>query len=192
MIYYQVTMRHSEKTFTLLAHKQYDLFCRKNYVVRSIISIAAMAAGIIHFSQWWGVLLIVYASYLTSSKYAQANHTAGKLVKGIKAAGLEFPVSRYLFRENAMEIITMPENTSLGDPLMYSDVLKMGEDGDYFYLFRDQFGGYMIPKSELEKDVDDFRFFLEQKTGKTFQTQIAPVFKLLRRLDANQRKKRMS
>lgn len=192
MIHYQATMRHNEKTFQLLAHMQYDLFCKKNLVTRTMISIAALAVGIINFSQWWGVLLIVYGSYLTSSKYAQANHTAGKLVKAIKASGLDFPVSRYLFRENAMEIITMPENTSLGDPLMYSDVLKLGEDGDYFYLFRDQFGGYMIPKSEMEKDVDGFRFFVEQKTGKAFQTQIAPVFKLLRRIDANQRKKRMS
>lgn len=190
MIHYQATMRHNEKTFQALAHMQYDLFCKKNLVVRTVISIAAMGAGIINFSQWWGVLLIVYGSYLTSSKYAQANHTANKLVKGIKEAGLEFPVSRYLFRDNAMEIITMPENTSLGDPLMYHNVRKLGEDADYFYLFRDQFGGYMIPKKEMGKEVDDFRFFVEQKCGKSFQTQIAPVFKLLRKIDSYQRKSR--
>ena len=189
MIYYQATMRHDEKTFQALAHMQYDLFCKKNLVTRTVIGIAAMGAGIVNFSQWWGVLLIVYGSYLTSSKYAQANHTANKLVKGIREAGLEFPVSRYLFRENAMEIITMPENTSLGDPLMYDSVRKLGEDADYFYLFRDQFGGYMIPKKEMGKEVDDFRFFIEQKTGKVFQTQIAPVFKLLRKIDSNQRRK---
>ena len=190
MIHYQATMRHSEKTLQALAHMQYDLFCKKNLVVRSIISFAAMGVGIINFSQWWGALLIVYGAYLTSSKYAQANHTAGRIVKGIKEAGLEFPVSRYLFRENAMEIITMPENTSLGDPLMYDAVEKLGEDADYFYLFRDQFGGYMIPKEEMGKEVDDFRFFVEEKCKKTFQTQIAPVFKLLRKIDSNQRKKR--
>ena len=192
MIHYQATMRHNEKTFQLLAHMQYDLFCKKNLVTRTMISIAALAVGIINFSQWWGALLIVYGAYLTSSKYAQANHTAGRIVKGIKEAGLEFPVSRYLFRDNAMEVITMPENTSLGDPLMYDSILKLGEDADYFYLFRDQYGGYMIPKEEMGKEVDDFRFFMEQKTGKTFQTQIAPVFKLLRRIDSQQRKKRNS
>ena len=89
-----------------------------------------------------------------------------------------------------MEIITMPENTSLGDPLMYEAVEKLGEDAEYFYLFRDQFGGYMIPKEEMGKEVDDFRFFVEEKCKKTFQTQIAPVFKLLRKIDSNQRKKR--
>ena len=188
MIHYQVTMRHDEKTLELLAHKQYDLFCRGNLAARTVISIAAMGAGIINYSKWWGVLLIVYGSYLTSSKYAQANHTAGKIVKGIKDAGLQFPVSRYLFRENAMEVITMPENTSLGDPLMYGDIKKLGEDADYFYLFLDQFGGYMIPKKEMGKEVDDFRFFVEQKCGKSFQTQIAPVFKLIRKIDSDRRK----
>ena len=194
MIHYQVTMQHNEKTLELLAHQQYDLFCKKNLAGRTMISIVAMAAGVIKFSQWWGVLLIVYAAYLTSSKYAQPNHTAKKMVKGIKAAGLDFPASRYLFRDNAMEVITLPENTTLGEPLMYDAVLKLGEDGDYFYLFRDQFGGYMIPKKELGKEeaADEFRFFMEQKTGKRFETQIAPVFKLLRRIDSQQRKKRKS
>ena len=194
MIHYQATMRHDEKTLQSLAHMQYDLFCRKNLAVRSVISIAAIAAGVIHYSQWWGVLLLVYGSYLASSKYAQANHTAGKMAKGIKAAGLDFPASRYLFRENAMEVITLPENTSLGDPLMYSAVHMLGEDADYFYLFRDRYGGYMIPKKEIGEgeEPDEFRFFIEEKTGKVFRTQIAPVFKLLRRMDSRQRRKRKS
>ena len=194
MIHYQVTMQHNEKTLELLAHQQYDLFCRGNQIARTLISIAAMAAGVIYFSKWWGVLLIVYAAYLTSSKYAQANHTAKKMVNGIKTAGLDFPSSRYLFRDNAMEVITLPENTTLGEPLMYDSILALGEDGDYFYLFRDRFGGYMIPKKELGngEEPDEFRFFMEQKTGKTFKTQIAPVFKLLRRIDSQNRKKRKS
>lgn len=190
MIHYQATMKHTEKTFERLAHMQYDLFCKGNQVARSLISLGALIVGVLNFQQWWGALLLLYASYMMSSKYAQANHTAGKLVKGIKTAGLDFPVSRYLFRENAMEIITMPENTSLGDPLMYSDVRKLGEDADYFYLFRDQYGGYMIPKDALEKEVDDFRFFVEEKTGQSFQAQIAPIFKLLRKADARKRKSR--
>ena len=176
MIHYQATMRHNEKTFQSLAHMQYDLFCKKNLTVRTIISVAAMGAGILNFSQWWGALLIVYGAYLTSSKYAQANHTANKIVKGIKDAGLEFPVSRYLFRDNAMEVITMPENTSLGDPLMYDSILKLGEDADYFYLFRDQYGGYMIPKEEMGKEVDDFRFFMEQRLLQMFQKQVSITF----------------
>lgn len=192
MIYYQATMQHTEKTFTSLAHMQYDLFCKGNQVARSLISLGALIVGVLNFSQWWGALLLLYASYMMSSKYAQANHTAGKLVKGIKAAGLDFPVSRYLFRENAMEIITMPENTALGEPLMYSDVYRLGEDGDYFYLFRDQYGGYMIPKKELGGKEEEFRLFIEEKTAQSFHARVPPVVKLLRKAATHKRKSRHS
>lgn len=190
MIYYHVTMRHTEETFKALAHKQYDLFCKGNQVGRSLISIAALVAGIANFSKWWGCLLLAYGSFIASSKYASANRTAQKLVNGIKASGMEMPASRYLFRENSMEIITLPENTSLGDPLVYSEIHKLGEDGDYFYLFRDQYGGYMIPKAELGKNEDRFRDFIEERSGQVIEAQIAPVFKLLRRLSSRKNKSR--
>ena len=188
MIHYQVTMRHSERTFQALAHMQYDLFCRSNQITRTVISFGALILGILNFSQWWGALLLLYGSYMSSSKYASANHTAKKLVNGIKASGLGFPVSRYLFRDDAMEVITMPENTSLGDPLRYSDIEALGEDGDFFYLFRNRFGGYMIPKKELENEGENFRIFMEDKTGKLFRIQAAPIIKMIRRAAANNRK----
>lgn len=192
MIYYHVTMRHTEKTFECLAHKQYDLFCKGNQVGRTIISMAALVAGIMNFSKWWGCFLLAYGSYMSSSKYASANRTAKKLVKGIKDSGLEMPASRYLFRENAMEIITLPENTTLGDPLFYKDIRRLGEDADYFYLFRDQYGGYMIPKEELGKEEDRFRDFMEEKTNQTFEAQIAPIFKVLRKIASRKNRIRHS
>lgn len=192
MIHYEATMRHDEKTLELLAHQQYDLFCRGNLAARTLISIAAMGVGVFNFSQWWGVLLVVYAAYMTSSRYAQPNHTARKMAKGIREAGLDFPASRYCFGDRAMQVITLPENTLLGEPLRYDAVCGLGEDADYFYLFRDEHGGYMVPKAELGdvERVDSFRFFIEQKTGKTFKTRLAPVFKLLRRMDSRKRQRR--
>ena len=190
MIYYTVTMKHSEKTFERLAHMQYDLFCQKNRASRTVISLVCMVAGVLNFTQWWGALLIVYASYLTSSTYASANHTARKLSRGIKESGMDFPESRYEFQAHALNIITLPENTTLGDPLPYSSVLKLGEDDEYFYLFRDQHGGYMVSKEQLGDTADDFRAFMEGKTGKRFNARIAPVFKLLRRIDVASRQKK--
>lgn len=182
MIHYHITMEHTEKTIERLAHMQYDLFCRGNLVARSVISIGALIAGALNFNQWWGVILVIYGSYMASSKYASSNHTAHKLVKSIREAGMELPASRYLFRENAMEIITLPENKTLGDPLMYTDICRLGEDGEYFYIFRDQHGGYMIPKSELGEKTDEFRIFAEEKTKQSFRVQLPPVLKILRKL----------
>ena len=191
MVYYKATMRHSEKTFQSLAHMQYDLFCRGNLVGRSAISFGLMVLGIVNYTQWWGLLLIAYASYLLSSKYAAANHTAKKLAKNIRDSGMEFPSSRFEFQQNAMNIIALPENVSSGDPLSYEDILRLGEDREYFYLFRNQYGGYMIPKTELGDKTDDFRAFMENKTGKSFNVQAAPVIKMLRRMDIRSRQKKL-
>ena len=191
MVYYKATMRHSEKTFQSLAHMQYDLFCRGNLVGRNAISFGLMVLGIVNYTQWWGLLLIAYASYLLSSKYAAANHTAKKLAKNIHDSGMDFPASRFEFQQNAMNIIALPENVSSGEPLAYEDILRLGEDREYFYLFRNQYGGYMIPKTELGDKTDDFRAFMENKTGKSFNVQAAPFIKMLRKMDVKSRQKKL-
>jgi hypothetical protein len=63
--------------------------------------------------------------------------------------------------------------------MAYSGFLQLGEDHSYFYIFRDQYGGYMIPKSELEELQDDFRDFIQKKTGLRFQKRMAPIAKFL-------------
>lgn len=188
MIYYKVTMQHTEKTFERLAHMQYDLFSRGNRVGRSIISLAALIGGALNLSEWWGALLILYGSYMTSSTYSAANHKARKLVKAIRDSGLNFPASRYVFEDHAMNVITLPEETSLGEPLAYSDICRLGEDTDYFYLFRDQLGGYMIPKEALGKKEEAFRLFIEKKSGQHFRSNFAPIIKLIRKLWANKQR----
>ena len=48
----------------------------------------------------------------------------------------------------------------------------------------------MIPKAELGEKVDDFRAFMENKTGKSFNVQAAPFVKMLRRMDVKSRQKK--
>ena len=81
-----------------------------------------------------------------------------------------------------MEVISLPEETPLGKPLAYAEVARLGEDREYFYIFRDRYGGYMIPKAALGEREDAFRDFLEEKTAQSFQGRSAPVVRLLRRL----------
>lgn len=191
MVCFNVSMQHTEQTFEKLARMQYDLFCKSNLVVRSMLGMGAVVLGVVNFSAWWGVLLIAYGSYLASGKYNSANHTAHKLAKQIRDAGMDFPASRYVFRENSFEIIPMPENAN-GECMAYSDVHRLGEDGEYFYLFRNQYGGYMVPKAALGEREKEFRLFVEEQTKKTFETKTAPVMKLLRRMDTQKQKSRQS
>lgn len=177
---FQATIQHDDKTFESLAHMQYDLFCKSNRVGRTILSIASILTGIANSAAWWGLLAIAYGCYLMTSTYSAANHTAHKLAKQIREAGMSFPASRYEFTEDGMYIISLPEEKSLGDSLAYSDFYQLGEDREYFYIFRDQYGGYMVPKSELEEKQEDFRVFIQQKTGQRFRSRMAPVVKLIR------------
>lgn len=180
-MFYQVEMRHTEKTLEALSHMQYDLFCGRNRISRSVLSLALMVFGVINFTRWWGILLTAYGCYLITGTYNAANRTARDLVKQIRESGMDFPASRYVFRKSSMEVISLPEEKSLGK-LAYADVCRLGEDGKYFYLFRDQYGGYMIPKEALEKKESEFRAFVEEKTGQGFRGRTAPAARLYRRL----------
>ena len=177
---FQATIQHDDKTFESLAHMQYDLFCKSNRVGRTILSIASILTGIANSEAWWGLLAIAYGCYLMTSTYSAANHTAHKLARQIREAGMSFPASRYEFTEDGMHIISLPDEKSPGDSLAYSDFYQLGEDREYFYIFRDQYGGYMVPKSELDEKQEDFRVFIQQKTGQRFRSRMAPVVKLIR------------
>lgn len=176
---FQATIQHDVKTFESLAHMQYDLFCKSNRVGRTILSIVSILTGIANSEAWWGLLAIAYGCYLITSTYSAANHTAHKLAQQITQAGMRFPASRYEFTEDGMYVISLPEQESLGDPLAYSDFHQLGEDREYFYIFRDQYGGYMVPKSELEEKQEDFRMYIQEKTGLRFRKRTAPVVKLI-------------
>ena len=186
MARFKATMQHDEDTLVALSHMQYDLFCMRNRTVRSFLSVALVLAGVL-YSGWWSLLLIGYGCYLVTTTYAASNRTAHKLAEQIKNAGMTFPCSTYYFEEKAMRILVHPEDEEM-DPLPYDAVVRLGEDNSAFYLFRDQFGGFMIPKKELGDQEEAFRAFVEERTGKAFQRGFSPLGRLLARLRA--RKKR--
>ena len=165
---FEAKIKHSEESLTALAHMQYDLFCTKDRNMKTILSVVLFVIGAINIETWWGLLLIAYGSYLFTSKYSAANRTAREISAQLKQSGGDYPSSKYIFEENSMRIITLPNNSEL-DPLPYSEVAGLGEDVYNFYVFRNEYGGYMIPKSEIGDDnIVEFREFLERKTGKIF------------------------
>ena len=173
---------------------QYDLFCASNRITRTILSILFIAGGIINLSEWWGILLAAYGCYLTTSTYSSANHTAHKLADQIKS-GMPFPASRYEFRENHLEVYSLPKNTR-ESTLAYNEFEKLGGYRDYFYLFRDSYGGYMVPKRGLTqavsrsnsdeslnlKAIGAFREFLENKSGKRIYRKTIPLVQVMQAL----------
>lgn len=179
MSVFETRMKHSEDSLEALSHMQYDLFCGRNRIARTLISVVMIMLGVMNYSTWWGILVIAYGCYLTTSRYSSANHTAHKLAQQIKSSGMDFPESRFVFEEDAMHIVSLPEEQELNDSLPYCDVSRLGEDTDYFYIFRNEYGGYMLSKSKLGEKSDEFRAFLEKKTGQTFAQPRSPLRRLL-------------
>lgn len=178
MAKFEVSMQHDEDTLEAMAHMQYDLFCKSNRIVRTLMSVGLCLLGVINYSSWWGILVIAYGCYLATSAYSSANHTAHKLAQRIKESGMPFPHSRFLFEKEAMHIISLPEEEEVNDPLPYGNVYRLGQDFRYFYIFRDRYGGYMIPREKLGDRQSEFRNFMEQKTGQVFQVRRSPLLKL--------------
>ena len=167
---FDITMVHTEESLTALSHMQYDLVCTRNFIARNLLSLVAIVIGAFYFSHFWGIALIAYGAYLMTSTYSASNHTVKKLTEAIKASGKGFPSSRYLFTEKGIEITFHPgkEDEEKLNPVGYGEILKLGEDGNYYYLFPTANGGYCIPKDKLGDKRKVFAPFVEGKTGKHF------------------------
>ena len=177
MARFDIRMQHDEDSLLALSHMQYDLFCTRNRVARSLLSAALIVVGVLYGSNWWCLLIIGYGVYLMTSTYAASNRTAHKLCEQLKAAKLPFPASRYIFEENAMRVVTLPDGEEMPS-LPYDAVLRLGEDRNAYYLFRDRYGGYRVPKAALGKREEEFRSWLQNKTGLHFYRRLTPLGRL--------------
>lgn len=170
MARFDVTMKHGEDSLFALAHMQYDLFCTRNFIARNLLSAALILLGAYFMSRVWGIFLILYGIYLMTSTYASSNHTVRKLIAQIEASGKGYPSSRYRFEEKRIAITFHPGQKDEEElaPVSYGDLIKLGEDSKYFYLFPNPHGGYCIPKGLLNGKQKEFAAFLEEKTGQRF------------------------
>lgn len=179
MALYEVKMQHDEDSLVKLSHMQYDLFCQRNKTVRTLISVAVIAAAVLVVQEsWLKYVLIAYAGFLLTGSYTSANRTAHKLSEQIRTSGLPFPASRFVFAEDKMHIFSLPEDKELDEPLSYKKIFRLGEDEENFYIFRDQYGGYLIPKAALGDKADEFRQFIEAKSGQNYARRATPVARM--------------
>lgn len=184
---FEVEMRHDRKTLAALSRMQYDLFCGRNRGARGALSLLLMLIAVLYGGgSWWSLLLIAYACYLTTSTYASSDRTARRIADQLEAAGMPLPMSRYVFEEKKMRVFSLTDGEEM-DPLLYSETARLGEDYDAFYLFRNQYGGYRVPKAALGQREGEFRRFVQTKTGLAFIRRITPLRRVQEWLRARER-----
>lgn len=178
MVFYRFQMQHNADSLVALSRMQYELFCTKNQISRTLLAGAAVIFGLSNYNAWWGLLIIAYGCYLISSTYVSSDRAAHKISQQIEASNMGYPCSEYLFEETKMRIFSLPDKEEL-DPLPYSKVLSLGEDFENFYLFRDRYGGYMLPKKQLGDREAEFRKFIEAKVGMPILSKRSKYRKML-------------
>lgn len=214
---FTIRMQHTEETLTALSKMQYALFCGANRTARTIISLVLLLLGIRYMNSWWGMLVIAYGGFLLVSTRYAATRPARKMIEQLKSGNLPLPASTYSFYRAGLVVTPLdadhPKDPAVYDVddgdgygdsvkgvplgeneqyLPYSQVYKLGEDGENFYLFRDQYGGFVVPKEKLGSREQEFRDFVEQHCDQTFRSGSSPVQRLMAvsRL-WNMRKKRL-
>ena len=78
------------------------------------------------------------------------------------------------------DVALLPEGAGEVTSLAYSEFFRLSEDFDYIYIFRDKFGGYMIPKESLKEEEGQFRRFLQEKTGQTIYRKTSPAMRVFK------------
>lgn len=182
-IFYSINFVHTAETLKLLSRAQYDLFCKSNLYIRTVISIVLIFVSMNFLDKWYGPLILLYGAYLLLSKYMQADHTSRKLVKTIKESGKPFPKSRYDFFDDRLQVYRLDDGSNLLiDTLYYKNVKGIYDDFVNYYIFRDNFGGYVIPKVSLLDKEDEFREFIEKRTYKEMKSKLPPIVRVIRRI----------
>lgn len=152
--------------------------CIGNRIAKTVISVAAIIIGVNMAARSWAYfLLVAYGGFLLTSMYNTANRTARRTIEAVKASKLGFPRSRYDFEQDSLRVFSLPGGEEL-DGLKYSAVRALSEDHRYFYLFRDENSGYIVPRAALGDKAGDFRTFIESRSGKTFFTRRSPLAKV--------------
>ena len=187
MARFDVKMQHNEDSLLALSHMQYDLFCGRNRAVRSLVSVLVIAiAFLFGGGSFWSLLLVGYGCYLMTSTYAASNRTARKIADELEAAGQPLPASRYVFESGKMRVFDLKTGEEL-DALPYGEVLRLGEDAGAYYLFRNEYGGYRVPKEQLGERAEEFRGFIQDRTGLLFIRRLTPLNRVRQWLHARDR-----
>ena len=184
---FEVEMRHDRNTLRALSHMQYDLFCGRNRAARSFLSMMLIVIAIVYGNgSVWSLLIIGYGCYLMTSTYAASNRTARKIADELEAAGQPLPASRYVFESGKMRVFDLNTGEEL-DALPYGEVLRLGEDAGAYYLFRNEYGGYRVPKEQLGERAEEFRGSIQDRTGLLFIRRLTPLNRVRQWLHARDR-----
>lgn len=160
MLRYTARMNYSEDTVYKLTEMQHRTFHGGRRMVMIVVAVVAILAGFyLSLSSMFGLLSFFTGCILLTGLNARPRATAKAFIAQL--AG-KYPSMKYSFTDYGFS--SQQENAETP----YSSVLRMVEDGKYYYIYVSTEKAYMVEALSVrsQKGNKDFRDFMCAKTGK--------------------------
>lgn len=185
---YKIQTTYTQESIRAVAKMTCDVFLPhvsgRMYLLSFILIIIGVA-GLVMRRPIFAVILI-FGCYML----LKAEDTSRAFAKQMLAQyNGKFPALKFDFRENDVFVATPKESGAV----QYDMFVRLAENEEYFFLFNSDRSAYTIKKTDLTGDRErEFKNFLEDKTGLTFEQGATFVKKILaaQHYAANKRKDR--
>ncbi len=155
------TMTHTPQTIQQLSKMQYDTFQMGRKIAQFVCGLILLYIGFMMKSSLVvASICLLFGCLLITGTNMPARHRADRIIKAMNG---NFPSTDYIFRKEGFEICT--ENPEL---VPYSELIHLGEDENYLYLYISKLSAYMIDKSTIT-DLGRAKKIIADGSGQKWQ-----------------------
>ena len=159
---------YSEGAIRTMTKMAYDLFQPQVSGRIYLVAFGLLVIGALGYSSGnpgFVSMLAVGCFALTSAEYA-SKAAAKRMISFFKG---NFPVLKFTFRADNIFVVTPQDTGTVG----YDILIRLAESREHFFLFNSQQSAYIVDKNGFVKgDEDEFRSFLQDKTGLVFESGV--------------------
>ena len=158
-------IEHTEDTITSLYRVQYHAFSKLQMLAWMAVGFAMiMVAAFATIPLWAKTILLLIGALVITGVDFPAMVRADSVVESRRG---NLPKMEYEFHKDALKV---SGEGSMN--IAYKNIVRLAEEKNYLYLFMGRDSICMIEKESIRpKDVDEFKEFVAQKTGLTWQSE---------------------
>ena len=162
---FTVETTYTQESIRAMTKMAYDLFQPQLSGRIYLVAFLLLMGGALGYSSGnpgFVTMLAIGCFALTSAEYA-SKAAAKRMIAFFNG---NFPTLKFTFRENSMFVVTPQDSGTV----QYDILIRLAETREHFFLFNSQQSAYIIGKNDFTQGNDDeFKVFLQEKTGLTFE-----------------------
>lgn len=158
-------IEHTEDTITSLYRVQYHAFSKLQMLIWMAVGFAMiMVAAFAAIPLWAKTVLLLIGALVVTGVDFPAMVRADSVVEARRG---NLPKMEYEFHKDAVKVSGEGSMS-----IAYKKIVRMAEEKNYLYLFMGRDSICMIEKASIKpNDLDEFKEFMAQKTGLTWQSE---------------------